>query len=329
MSSVNWDESKVHITPNVATNSLTSNGITIDSSNASDIQTASFVDTKHITMNGADFYEYSGIDYSRAIRKLSSFDVTIPDIDVQGYSLCIALMNDTPKVFDAEFVVESSSSGGAGSHIHINAEDWTEVKFLNSESQYETKYYIQSYITSGAVPRNEKITKISFNIYNGFAYLLTVHDENPNNLVLGCSRLFLYQRPYPKIATINSYASAHHENNMLVLPNLETDSFKTLINSASCSNSDYVINLNSSLALSSTRPFYYFIEVEGDYVIMTDSDPSIIERRYKESDDDVEQISTVKRTLTTKVEEKTYIAHIPANSVLELNGSECLLSKAH
>lgn len=317
MSSVNWNDSKVEAKPYIATDKLTYAGITIDETNVRNIKPAELVDTTHFTMNNAQEDYYIGIDYSHALTN-SSVEIDVSELNANSFTLFIALFDDEPHTFRAHFFA-GDVGGGTEASIKIQASEWSEISFNG-----ETKYHWRGYVNTLGV---EPATRLILSLDEGASSLLTVNDEHKERLVLGYSRLFINNiEPFSAKSGITNYASAHHENRMLVLPNLTTASFKGLLYAGACKDSDLVLNLNSSLMHSNMRPYPYFIEVEGDYAIETDDDIVIYERRYEVSNYDIERISTSQRTISRGAD-GVKIAHIAANSVLMLSGDSCLISR--
>lgn len=320
MSSVNWSDSEVEAKPDIATDKLTFGDITIDENNAKSIKPAALVDTTHFTMNNTQENYCFGIDYSHALTN-SSVEIDVSELNVDMSSLFIVLFDDEPRTFRAYFSSEDSTGGSMAGDIYISPNDeWSKISFKG-----ETKYYWSGWVASFGAVGSVRIIRLRLD--EGAESLLTVNVEDKERLVLGYSRLFLNNRkPFYGKTNITNYASAHHENSMLVLPNLTTASFKGLLYAGACKDSDLVLNLNSSLQHSSMQSFPYFIEVEGDYAIETDDDIDVYERRYEVSNDSIEHISTISRRITRGAD-GVKIAHIPANSVLMISGDNCLISR--
>jgi len=334
ISTVDWNGSKVEAKPDIATDTLTSALITIDSSNVKNIKSADFIDTNHFSMNDYETEYYIGIDYSCAITKSEDIAIDVSELDVQQWALYLVLFDDEPKVFSGNYYWYAKSASGSGT-IRPDVSKWTEIRFLE-DGEYKPKYYYRGYIggAGSGFYGKDKITKITIKIYQGSDSLLTInetdHSGKPSErLILGYCRLFLNRRnKFAEKTSISSYAQAHHENSMLVLPKLVSSSFKGLINSAFCSPSDLVLNLNSTLSNTTLTSTYYpyYIEVEGDYVIVSDDDVTTYERRYSENDDNIDYINPHFGSL---IGSEIKIAHIPANTVLMIKGKSCLISRIH
>ena len=329
ISTVDWNESKVEAKPDIATDTLTSASITIDSSNVENIKSADFIDTNHFSMNDYETDYYIGIDYSCAITKRDYITIDVSKLDIQQWALYLVLFDDEPKVFSGNHYWYAENGGGSGS-MQVDVIHWTEIRFLE-DREYKPKYYWRGYIVGGGSGSygKDKITRITINISQGSDSLLTINDEHQERLILGYCRLFLNRRnEFTSKTKISSYAQARHENSMLVLPKLVSSSFKGLINSAFCSPSDYVINLNSTLSNTTLTSTYYpyYIEVEGDYVIVSDDEVTTYERRYSENNENIDYISPHSGSL---IGSEIKIAHIPANTVLMIKGKSCLISRIH
>lgn len=333
-STVDWNKSKVEAKPDIATDTLTGASITINSSNVKNIKSADFIDTEHFSMNDYETDNYIGIDYSHAITKSDYIDINVSELDIQQWALYLVLFDNEPKVFSGNHHWYAENGGGSGS-MQVDVIHWTEIRFLE-DGEYKPKYYWRGYMVGGGSGSygKDKITRITIDISQGSDSLLTInetdHSGKPSErLILGYCRLFLNRRnEFASKTSISSYAQAHHENNMLVLPKLVSSSFKGLINSAFCSPSDYVINLNSTLSNTTLTSTYYpyYIEVEGDYVIVSDDDVTTYERRYSENNDNIDYISPHSGSL---IGSEIKIAHIPANTVLMIKGKSCLISRIH
>lgn len=329
-STVDWNESKVEAKPDIATDTLTSALITINSDNVENIKSADFIDTEHFSMNDYETDNYIGIDYSHAITKSDHIGIDVSELDIQQFALYLVLFDDEPKVFSGTQHWDTESGGDGGGSMRVNVNKWTEIRFLE-DGEYKIKYYWRGYMGGGSYGSygNDKITRITITIHSGLEDSLLTIDETDHKerLILGYCRLFLSRRnEFASKTRISSYAQAHHENSMLVLPKLVSSSFKGLINSSFCSPSDYVINLNSTLSSTTLRPYPYYIEVEGDYVIISDNEVSTYERRYMENNENIDYISPHSGSL---IGTEIKIAHIPANSVLMIEGNSCLISRIH
>ena len=270
-STVNWNVSKVEAKPDIATNSLSDNiTAVINYKNAKHIRIQELTDSKLLSK----YDELEGYDLSYLLNSDNNrFDIELPFTSKVIHILFIpVLLSDVDTSVSIYIDSAGTHTGLDDTRIYDTTTQQTKAVYYASVFAVDSIRQYTSHLTVEILPDDTSVHP-----------LVTMNDDR-ERLIFGFSRLIVGTESFEQKARITSYEFASHYNNMVILPNLISTSFKRLMNTALCSRDDYIYNMTYSYNRSSSV-YRLLIEQEADYVILTTAQRSVklLERSYREA----------------------------------------------
>lgn len=271
-STVNWNNSKVEAKPDIATNSLSDNTTAvINSKNAKYIRIQELTDSKLLSK----YENLEGYDLSYLLKSNNNrFDIELPFTSKKIHIIFLPVL-----LSDVDISV-SIYIDSAGTQIR----QLKDTRIYDTTTQQTKEVYYDSVFAADSIRSYTPHLTVEVILVGVNVHPLVTMNDGPERLIFGFSRLIVAPETFEQKARIDSYESAHHYNNMVILPRLISTSFQRLMNTALCSRDDYIYNMTYSYNRSS-GVYRLLIEQEADYVILTTAERSVklLERSYRDT----------------------------------------------
>lgn len=318
---VKWNNDKVDVRPDIATNSLTNGERSFGDAEA--VMNKKYVDTYYSTYDIV--YAHHGI--MLPFKKVESeyyVRYTADAHELQATDCGAYLIFHSDNLFNAFTLnIEVVYSNGMTNTRTYNYKSNFKTFRINREGTGSSIYYQSREVIDIKGYEDATIELISVTMSNSDVQLII--DEETDNIVstLGISKAFVYSTfEHPQKSSISTYDNAHHENNMLVLPSIISTSsiFNNLLNSSVCLKSDFIINLIESYKISCTlyNQFKYPIERDNNYVLVWNEVATIklMQRVYNENDEVIDVREQTINPQTASGNLQAYQFHANANSYI-------------